>query len=58
MRRIGGTGLGSSLVRQSTEAPQGTVGIESEIGKGSTFFFTLPSVANSRTLLMRTGVRV
>jgi PAS domain S-box-containing protein len=55
MRKIGGTGLGLSLVKQIVEAHQGTVGVASEIGKGSTFFFTLPSVADSRALPVRSG---
>ena len=36
------TGLGLVIARKIVEAHGGTVSIESELGKGSTFSFTIP----------------
>ena len=45
-RKTGGAGLGLAIVKQLVEAHGGEIGIQSEIGKGTTVTFTSPVVVN------------
>ena len=47
--RAEGYGLGLSIVRRIIEKLGGEVGVESEVGKGSVFYFTLPDGQSQQT---------
>ena len=50
-RKYGGTGLGLSIVKQLVEQQGGRIAADSELGKGSVFYFELPlQLADDRQL--------
>ncbi len=54
-RTIGGTGLGLFIARKIIELYQGRIWVESELGKGSTFFINLPRLTAQKAQELQTA---
>jgi len=53
--QIEGTGLGLSVVKKLVEIMNGTCGVKSIIGQGSTFWFELPKASNTKELIIKSN---
>jgi len=49
-RHINGTGLGLSIVKKIAEMHSASIKVESELGKGSTFYINLPKLKKESIL--------
>lgn len=54
-RTIGGTGLGLFIARKIIELYSGRIWVESELGKGSTFYINLPRLTAQKAQQLQSG---
>ncbi len=56
-RTIGGTGLGLFICKKIIELYRGRIWVESEVGKGSTFYINLPRIDTAKAAELQAAVK-